>query len=283
MTARLTFILFVSLALFSSGTIARYTDIEHTRIHSTSYAIPLGEIVLNGYLTQPAGSPGNSTRSDTMVIILHGWFEEGINGAKEYLSYAEKLVAMTGYSAVTLSMRGWPDTGGLDDCGHMQALDMTEAIDWLTNQESLKIKSIGLIGFSQGGQVSLLTAANSKTVDFVVAYYPVTDIEAWQRTSNISGITDDYIPNICDAYPGIRLKSPIHHANSIQAPVLFIHGSEDLRVPVDQSSAMARKMQQADRTSELFVIGAAGHGGFSVQQESIAFRKVMSFIDSYRK
>ncbi|MBT8118888.1 MAG: alpha/beta fold hydrolase [Gammaproteobacteria bacterium] len=237
------------------------------------YSIPLKDITLEGYLV----SSDNTSYASTVIIILHGWFSEDVNGARAYLSYANRL-ASAGFTAITVSMRGWPDTGGIDDCGHKQSLDLVEAVEWLKNRSALQLSNIGIVGFSQGGQVSLLTTAKSDQLDFTVAYFPVTDINAWQKSSNIKGITHDYIPNTCAQAPGKELKSPINHVRSISTPVLFIHGDEDLRVPTEQSISMVDKMKQMNKYSELLIIKAAGHGDFSAEQSQLAFDTAVDFI-----
>lgn len=250
---------------------------EHESLHSKTYpqpySIPLEDITIKGYRV----TSDNTSYASTVIIILHGWFSEGTNGARAYLPYAKKL-ARAGFTSITLSMRGWPDTGGIDDCGHQQSLDMVEVIEWIKKRSSLKVSNIGILGFSQGGQVSLLTTAKSRELDFTVAYFPVTDINAWQKSTNIKGITDDYIPNTCAQAPGKEIKSPINHVSSISSPVLFIHGDEDFRVPTEQSLSMVENMQQLNKQVELLLIEKADHGNFSAEQDQLAFDTVVDFI-----
>jgi len=263
----LTFVSFSSMASFDVH------EPPDARSWHEPYSIPVEDITLEGYLV----TSDNTSYAATVIIILHGWFSEDINGARAYLPYANRL-ARQGFTTLTLSMRGWPETGGIDDCGHKQSLDLMAAVEWIKNRSSLEASNIGIIGFSQGGQVSLLTAAKSEQLDFTVAYFPVTDINAWQKSSNIRGITDDYIPHTCAQAPGNELKSPINHVRSISAPVLFIHGDEDLRVPTEQSISMTEKMQQVNKPVELLIIEGADHGDFSAEQSQLAFDTAVDFI-----
>jgi dipeptidyl aminopeptidase/acylaminoacyl peptidase len=238
-----------------------------------SMTIPLDDIHIKGYLL----SPEKLTYLDTLVIVLHGWLPENENGAEVSLPYAE-LIAKSGFNTLAISMRGWPDTGGIDDCGYLQSIDITKAISWIKQHSLIKPKTIGLIGFSQGGQVALLTAAKSRNLNFVVAYYPVTDIETWQQTSSIRGITHDYIPNTCSTPPGIAIKSPINHAAKITTPILFIHGDKDNRVPMEQSLIMLEAMKEFSTKPSLLIIKGGDHGNFSNQQSSQAYDATIAFI-----
>ena len=258
---------------FSDMAFSREHESLHSKTYRQPYSIPLKDIAIKGYLV----TSDNASYASTVIIILHGWFPDDVNGARAYLPYANKL-ARAGFTSITLSMRGWPETGGIDDCGHKQSQDMVEVVDWIKNRSSVEVNNIGIVGFSQGGQVSLLTAAKSSQLDFTVAYFPVTDINAWQKSSDIKGITDDYIPNTCAQAPGNRFKSPINHVTSISAPVLFIHGDEDFRVPTEQSLAMVNKMQQLKKQNELLIIQKADHGNFSTAQSQLAFDTTVGFI-----
>ncbi|MBT8132982.1 MAG: hypothetical protein KJO03_00635, partial [Gammaproteobacteria bacterium] len=60
------------------------------------YSIPLKDITLEGYLV----SSDNTSYASTVIIILHGWFSEDVNGARAYLSYANRL-ASAGFTAIT--------------------------------------------------------------------------------------------------------------------------------------------------------------------------------------
>jgi len=201
----------------------------------TRVTIPGDDIAMAGILYTP-GDPGEN---DPAVIVLHGWLEPGENGA-DMVSIVAWHLAREGYVALALSMRGWPDTGGNDDCGGKQPFDVVQAVQWLSRQPGVNPERMGLLGFSQGGQVALLAAGLSPKVKAVVAFFPVADLERWAQTTQAPGIKDAYIPEICAKDLGLKAKSPIHGACAINAPTLLIHGDQDTRVPMDQSLNMAK-------------------------------------------
>ncbi len=57
--------------------------------------------------------------------------------------------------------------------------DPRRVIDRVRAHPDVDPRHIGLLGFSQGGVLSLLIAAYDGGADAVVAYYPVTDFESW--------------------------------------------------------------------------------------------------------
>ena len=156
-------------------------------------------------------------------------------------------------------MRGWPDTGGKDDCGGTQPFDVVRAVQWISRQPGVDPNRIGLMGFSQGGQVALLAAGLTPKVKAVVAFFPVADLERWAQTTQTPGIKDAYVPEVCAKGLGLKAKSPIHAACAINAPTLLIHGDRDTRVPMDQSLQMAKAMLDCGKKVQLQLVKGGEH------------------------
>jgi dipeptidyl aminopeptidase/acylaminoacyl peptidase len=220
----------------------------------TRVTIPGDDISMAGILYTP-GDPGEN---DPAVVVLHGWLEPGENGA-DMVSIVAWHLAREGYVALALSMRGWPDTGGNDDCGGRQPFDVVQALQWLSRQPGVNPERMGLLGFSQGGQVALLTAGLTPKVKAVVAFFPVADLERWAQTTQAPGIKDAYIPAVCAKGLGLQAKSPIYAACRIDAPTLLIHGDQDTRVPMDQSLDMAKAMLDCGKKVQLQLVKGGGH------------------------
>jgi len=220
----------------------------------TRVTIPGDDITMAGIRYGP-DDPG---KSDPAILILHGWLETGENGA-DIVSIVAWHLAREGYVTLALSMRGWPDTGGRDDCGGKQPFDVVKAVQWLSRQPGVNPDRIGLLGFSQGGQVALLAAGLTPKIKAVVAFFPVTDLKRWAQTSQIPEIKDAYIPQICAKDLGLKAKSPITAACAIHAPTLLIHGEEDTRVPMDQSLEMAKAMLNCGKKVQLQLVKGGKH------------------------
>ncbi len=217
-------------------------------------SIPGDDIVMSGILYGP-DDPG---KSNPAIVVLHGWLEPGENGA-EIVSIVAWHLAREGYVTLALSMRGWPDTGGKDDCGEKQPVDVVEAVRWLSQQPGVNPNRIGLLGFSQGGQVALLAAALTPKIKTVVAFFPVTDLDRWGQTTKAPGIKEGYIPNVCAKGLGLKARSPITVACAIHAPTLLIHGDLDTRVPMDQSLEMAKAILDCGGKVQLQLVKGGEH------------------------
>ncbi|MCZ6871334.1 MAG: prolyl oligopeptidase family serine peptidase, partial [Gammaproteobacteria bacterium] len=84
-------------------------------------------------------------------------------------------------------------TGGVDDCGLNQPKDIVNAARWLAEQPRIDANRIGLVGGSQGGQVTLLAGSIDKSVKAIVAMFPVTDIALWGENEHLSQGVLNYI------------------------------------------------------------------------------------------
>lgn len=228
-------------------------------------------VSLGGYLFLPESAGRNAA-----VVVLHGWQPAGTNGAAVVEARARRY-ADEGYVALALSLRGWPPSGGADDCALGQPDDVAAAVAWLRTVPAVLPDRIGLIGFSQGGQVALLTAARDPRVRAVVAYYPVTDVALWKTTTTNADIPG-YITSVCEP-GGTGPRSPVTRAGAISAPVLLVHGDADTRVPTTQSQAMHAALRSAGGSSELFLVPGAQHG-FTAAEEALARPVVDAFLAS---
>jgi dipeptidyl aminopeptidase/acylaminoacyl peptidase len=235
--------------------------------------LPGASVTLGGILFRPP-----IAKPAAAIIVLHGWAPEGVPGAPRVEDWARRL-SEQGYIALALSMRGWPPSGGSDDCGEQQPDDVAQAADWLVRLPGVNVDSIGVLGFSLGGQVALLAGARSSRIKAIVAYFPITDIQRWRDTTSNTSIRDFYVPQVCAAG---RSNSPVNSADEIRASVLLIHGDRDTLVPTEQSLKMREALQKANRYVELLVIGGGAHG-FTDEQSEQAWSAAMQFFNLHLK
>ena len=150
--------------------------------------------------------------------------------------------------------------------------DPLRVIDKVRAHSDVDARRIGLLGFSQGGVLSLLIAAYDGGAAAVVAYYPVTDFENWLEARGsgwgrrlvfclirlgfrrASGARSD-----ADLQALLRRASPLRQVESIQAPVLLVHGDRDNSADVEESRRLAERLAELGRSVELLVIPGAGH------------------------
>jgi dipeptidyl aminopeptidase/acylaminoacyl peptidase len=234
--------------------------------------IPGAGVSIGGVLYRPELVPGERQPG---LIVVHGHLPAGVNGAATVEGFARRY-RDRGYVTLAMSMRGWPPSGGEDDCALEQPSDIVQVVEWLKRQSGVDPSRIGLIGFSKGGQMVLLAAARGADVKAVVAYYPPTDLARWKATTTREE-TVAYITRLCEPAPGLTPRSPVSVAGNIVAPVLLMHGDADVNVPLDQSQVMEAAMRAAGRSVQLFVVPGGEHGFVGAKAE-IAFPVVDGFL-----
>jgi dipeptidyl aminopeptidase/acylaminoacyl peptidase len=208
------------------------------------------------------------------IVLIHGWQQAGVNGAL-VLEPRARTFMDAGYVVLAISMRGWPPSGGRDDCGLRQPDDVTAAVGWLASLPGVDPDRVAVVGFSQGGQVALLTGVRGARARAIVAYFPVTDVALWKETTANPDIPG-YVTSVCEP-GGTTPRSPRLNAGAINVPVLLVHGDMDTRVPTDQSVLMKAALDAAGRTATLFLVPGAQHG-FTVAEEATVRPIVDQFL-----
>jgi dipeptidyl aminopeptidase/acylaminoacyl peptidase len=173
--------------------------------------------------------------------------------------------------------------------------DVLYALEYVWEHPAVDRQRVALMGFSQGGMLSLLIAAHApEKVKAVVAYYPVSDFNYWfakPRRNFIerwifdiirwhfyreSGATseEDFVKILRDA-------SPINHVQNIQAPVLLVHGDADTSARLEESQRLQQKLLELHKPVELIVVPDAVHI-FNFRQEEqgrYAWDKTIKWLD----
>ena len=151
--------------------------------------------------------------------------------------------------------------------------DATAIVELASTNPDVDPQRIALLGFSQGGVFSLLIAAYAPDrIKAVVSYYPVTDFPRWlgqAQPNPFRGIAFAVIrwyfrresgaESEAEFQTMLQRASPYYVAESIQAPVLLIHGDHDTTAPVEESQRMADRLAAAGKQVKLVVVPNAVH------------------------
>ena len=186
----------LAAAACGGSTPATSSPLRSASSNRTDVQLPGAGVTLGGVLVRPTASGPRPA-----IIVLHGFQPAGTNGASLVEPLAAEFASL-GYVGLALSMRGWPPRGGSDDCGLRQPDDVAAALDWLAAQPGVDPGRLAVFGYSQGGQVALLTGTRAPRVRAIAAYYPVTDIERWKATTTFPTIPG-YITSVCE--PGVQM------------------------------------------------------------------------------
>jgi acetyl esterase/lipase len=155
------------------------------------------------------------------------------------------------------------------------------------------------LGFSAGGHLAVLAGLCDKSAGFdvgdnlsvsgqvqcVVDFFGPTDLALYARSE---GIEDAYLVPVfgkeCKTDPAIYKKaSPLTYVSKDAPPILFLHGTLDLIVPVKHSELLHKALTDAGATAEIHTVSLAGHGGWNERDMNKAQDVAFRFLESHLK
>lgn len=256
------------------------------RIRKSTFTCVRDGLAIRGTLLRPDGE------SLPIAVISHGFMAD----QKTVIKYAKQF-AKWGYAAFCFDFNGGCIRGKSDG----KTTDMSV----LTEREDLKAviryaKSLSftdsgqlvLMGCSQGGFVSALTAAELKEeVTKLILFYPALCIpdDARKGQMMFARFDPDNIPEVIDCgpmklgrcYPAcVKDMDPFAAINPYSGPVLIVHGDADRIVALSYAIEANRAYKRrAGMRAEchLKVIKGAGHG-FAGRADRTAIACVKKFL-----
>lgn len=222
---------------------------------------------IHGYLIRPRGVKGPVP----MVVSIHGgpWVRESWSPA---VFDSLQLLANRGYAVMTLNYRGssgygrahmW--AGEREYFGRLQK-DIAEGVQWAIDQQVADPKRLAVMGGSFGG-FSVLAQLIQKPHDYACGV-DVVGVANWPR------VVDNWPPfwrnrHMFGRFFGDATKpedraqmmanSPITHLDKITAPLLVVHGGNDIRVLRQDSDDVVAGLQKLGRPVEYLLFANEGH------------------------
>jgi dipeptidyl aminopeptidase/acylaminoacyl peptidase len=210
------------------------------------YVAPEGE--LPPLLVQSHGGPTGATAT-AMNLALQYWTSRGF--AVLDVNYG----GSTGYGRPY--RQRLTDTWGLVDVeDHVNAARHLIARG-LVDQERTAIR-----GWSASGYTTLAALTFADLFRAGASHFGISDLET--MTTDTHKFESRYIDGLIGPYPDRRdiymARSPIHHPERINAPLILFQGTEDTVVPPDQAEKMYEAMAARGLPVALVMFEGEGHG-----------------------
>ena len=166
--------------------------------------------------------------------------------------------------------------------GHWGVYDVDDVIagaELLAASGRVDPARIAVRGASAGGFTVLSALTRSTVFSAATSLYGVADLARLTRTTH--KFESRYIGTLVGAAgaddPVLAERSPLHHIDSIHAPLLLLQGSEDPIVPADQATAMYEAVRDRGLPVALEVFQGEGHGLRMASSIHRALRVELSF------
>lgn len=231
------------------------------------------------------------------IICLHGggW----VGGERQQMKGTIEAMARRGYVAISPDYRLAPQ-----DRFPAQIEDCKTAVRWLrahAQEYHIAPQKIGVFGFSAGAHLACLLGVTGKddglegeggnadqpsAVQAVVSFFGPTDFTQpiWSEKV-IERHLKPFLGGTAEAKADVyRRASPLTYAGKNAPPFLFVHGTADDIVPIQQSEEMVKKLRQAGVSARLIAVVGEGHGwGWSHEHRLTSLADMMNFFDENLK
>lgn len=222
---------------------------------------------LHGYVIRPRGVDGPAP----MVVMIHGgpWARDRWSPA---LFSSEQMLANRGYAVLSVNYRGSAGYGREymmaarhEYFGRLQQ-DIAEAADWAVAEGIADPRAMAVAGASFGGY-SVLTQLIQQRHDWrcgidwvgvanwtrIFANWP----PYWRNRHMFEHFLGD--PGKPEERARILQQSPVTHLDKIKAPLLVIHGANDVRVLRQDSDDVVEGLRKLGRPVEYLSFDDEGH------------------------
>lgn len=272
------------------------------------------QVPMRGYpnvaMTMDILQPKTDTKLPAILYVTGGGF---ITANKDNGIQIRMHLAEAGYVVASIQYRVAPTAQ------FPQPLeDVKSAIRYLkahADQFGIDPERIGIIGGSAGGYLSAMagTTSGTRTFDKGDNLHVSSSVKASVDLYGLSDLTrigDDYSESVKAAHrsPGSTealwvngsavfggkdggilankkaadAANPITYISSDSAPMLLMHGTQDVLVSPSQTDLLFQALQQKGIPSERYLVEGAAHGGIYWNQQEV-LDIITHFFDKYMK
>jgi len=167
------------------------------------------------------------------------------------------------------------------DWGGIDLRDLRAVTDWMTQQKEFDQRRLAVYGGSYGGFATLLC---------------VTQIpDVWRCAVDVFGVAN-LVTMLENAQPNWRRflarwigelpkdrerlveRSPITHIDNVKCPMLILQGSNDPRVPQEESDQVVERLRARGRRVDYVVYPDEGHGFTKKKNADDAYGRIVAFL-----
>jgi len=240
----------------------------------------------------PADSPFTKVTFQTEDdLTIYGWYApsesgqvllmfHGLGANRNQLLIHAGYLLKAGYGILSIDFRNSGDSDGdVTSMGYYEIRDARAAYQFLLEQDD--VQQIVLMGHSMGGgiasQLMEEVDADGLIIDATFADFP----SIVRFGVVIRGFPPTPFTQILVTMASILSRSdwyslrPIDQLASVDKPILLMHGTDDLTVPIEN----AYRMVDANPQIKLVTFEGGGHGGLYNVDRDLYRNEVLDYLD----
>lgn len=231
--------------------------------------------------------PNTQSEKIPVILYVHGGPESQIRAVfNPVLQYFLSL----GYAVITPNVRGSTGYGKtythLDDVRkRMDSVrDLVSLVDWLKKEGCADPNRVAIMGGSYGGFMVLAA----------ISHYP----ELWSAAIDLVGIssfrtflkkTSPWRRKLREVEYGTIEKDgnfydlidPLKLTDRITSPLMVLHGSNDSRVPIEESEQIVNKLIARNHPVKFICFENEGHSIVKLNNKITAYTAIAHFLNQY--
>ncbi len=237
---------------------------------------------LEGFLSLPKNF---ANKPAATIILPHGgpMSEDG----KDFDMFST-FMANRGYVVFQPNFRG---SSGYGHDFMMQAVggyglemqdDLEDSVKYLIDQKIADPKRVCIVGASYGGYAALMGVA--KTPDLfqcAVSFAGMSDLVKMSNNFRYFTNKNTARKQFGEDKGQLKETSPVRLVERIKAPVLLIHGKDDVSVPVEQSRIMASALKSEGKAYEYIELEDGTHHLDYLPHRKQTFEAIDKFLTKY--
>ncbi|QSG02223.1 S9 family peptidase [Natranaeroarchaeum sulfidigenes] len=229
-------------------------------------------------------------RPSPLIVNPHGG--PRARDSKSFDLYTQVLVSQ-GYSVLQINYRGSTGRGRefvetlIDDWGGAEQGDVAVAAEHVIEYDWIDEDRVVVFGGSYGGYSAYWQVVQYPDLyDAGIAWIGLTDLEEMFETTMPhfrTELMEKYLGTPEENPDLYAERSPITHAENLDAPLFLVHGVNDRRVPVSQARLFRDRLDELGYEDgagyEYRELGEEGHASSDQDQKLRMFRLLTDFLD----
>ncbi|MCG8544552.1 MAG: S9 family peptidase [Alphaproteobacteria bacterium] len=200
-----------------------------------------------------------------LVVLVHGGPTSAVSST---LDLRTQFWTSRGFAVLDVNYGGSTGYGRayrrlLDrQWGVVDVEDCVAGAKWAVAQGFADGERLAITGGSAGGYTTLCALTFFDAFKAGASHYGIGDLEALARDTH--KFESRYLDRLIGEWPADKAvydaRSPIHHADGLDCPVVFFQGADDKVVPPNQAEAMVSVLREKGIPVAYILFEGEGHG-----------------------